>query len=214
MPFNITRECAPKKMKSMNEESNSTDSDVDFYGFNIEPFKETLDVRNFDCGNTDLNEFLTTEEVALYENEGFGTTYLVYYKGSLLAYFTISFDALRVEYLKTVKSFSRLAEMKLESIPSVKIGRLAVDKKWQRRQIGTHLIKYMSGLAITMKGKAGVRLLVLQAKRESIGFYDKCGFVLTDKVGRERGRRNRTMFLDLYKVFPLASPSASIDFSH
>jgi hypothetical protein len=35
----------------------------------IEPFRENLDVRNFDSGDKDLNDFLTTHEVWSYESE-------------------------------------------------------------------------------------------------------------------------------------------------
>jgi len=166
----------------------------------IERFLETRNVQSFDCGNKDLNDFLCTEEVKRYEDEGLGRTYLAYYRGSLVAYFTVSFDSLRVEYLKTVKSFSKLAEMKLEALPAVKIGRLATDRQFQNMGIGRLLIKYIAGMALEMGGKMGVRVLVLQAKPESIPFYEKCGFQLTREVKRERGRRNRTMFLDLYHV--------------
>src|SRR5439155_12030064 len=101
----------------------------------IERFVETRSVESFDCGNADLNEFLCTEEVSQYEKEGLGKTYLVYYHGDLVAYFTISFDGLRIEYLKTVKSFSRFAEMRLETIPAIKIASLAVDSKLQPRGV-------------------------------------------------------------------------------
>lgn len=170
----------------------------------IERFLETRKVQSFDCGNKDLNDFLNTEEVAKYEKEGLGRTYLVYYDGELVAYFTVSFDSLRVEYLQTVKSFSELAEMRLEALPAVKIGRLAVDTNHQSLGIGRMLVRYIAGMALEMGGKMGVRLLVLQAKPESIPFYEKCGFKLTYETKRERGRLNRTMFLDLFGIQGIA----------
>lgn len=170
----------------------------------VEPFWETQRVRNFDCGNEDLNDFLNTEEVERYEQEGLGRTYLVFYEGKPVAYFTVSFDGLRVEYLRTWKSFSRLAEMKLETIPALKIGRLAVDSRYQSRGIGRALVNYIAGMALETKGKMGVRLMILQAKPESIEFYGKCGFQLTVETRRERGRRNRTMFFDLHALEDVA----------
>lgn len=166
----------------------------------IEPFLETRKVQTFDCGEKDLNDFLNTEEVTRYETEGLGRTYLVYYQGNLVAYFTVSFDSLRTEYLETVKSFSKLGEMHLEALPAVKIGRLAVDRNYHNMGIGRLLTKYIAGMALELGGRMGVRLLILQAKPGSISFYEKFGFQLTRRVGRERGRRNRTMFLDLFSV--------------
>lgn len=106
----------------------------------IEPFRETQRVRGFSCGNRDLDEFLNTEQVERYEQEGLGRTYLVFYEGGPVAYFTVSFGSLRIEYLKTWKSFSRMSEMQLEAIPALTIGRLAVDRRYQTRGIGRALL--------------------------------------------------------------------------
>ena len=166
----------------------------------IERFVETRNVESFDCGDKDLNDFLCTEEVVRYEQENLGRTYLAYGQGDLVAYFAVSSDGLRVEYLKTVKSFSKLARMKLETLPALKIGRLAVDVRYQNRGVGRLLIKHIAGMAMEIGRGTGIRLLILQAKPQSVSFYEKCGFQLTYEVKRERGRRNRTMFLDLYKI--------------
>lgn len=171
----------------------------------VEPFKETAQVRDFDCGNDALNDFLCTEEVSSYEKEGLGRTHLVYHQGSLVAYFTVSFGDIRIEYLKTFKSFSKFAEMKIESVPALKIGRLAVHKRFQNHGIGRFLVRYIAGMALEMGGQSGVRLLMLQAKPESILFYKQCGFQLTSEVRRERMRVNRTMFVDLYYIGGITS---------
>ncbi len=166
----------------------------------VERFVETRNVESFDCGDKDLNDFLCTEEVARYDRENLGRTYLAYYEGDLAGYFTVSNDGLRVEYLKQVKSFSKLARMKLETIPALKIGRLAVDRRYQSRGVGRLLLRYIAGMAIEIGRGTGIRLLILQAKPQSVSFYLKAGFQLTYEVKRERGRRNRTMFLDLFRI--------------
>ncbi len=171
---------------------------VPFSSLKVEPFRPTRDVESFDCGDRDLNEFLTKDQVSRYETEGLGSTYLVYLQdeGRLVAYFTVCTDTLRVEYLKTVKSFKPLSGIKLESIPSVKIGRLAVDRWYWGRDIGTHLLHYIAGMV--METGIAARLLTLQATPRSVGFYQRMGFELTTETRRERGRDNRTMFFDLW----------------
>jgi hypothetical protein len=84
----------------------------------IEPFRENLDVRNFDSGDKDLNDFLTTHEVRSYESGGLGKTHLVYWRpeGQLAGCFTISNESLRLEYLRSVKSFSIPGEIRVEMI--------------------------------------------------------------------------------------------------
>ena len=170
---------------------------IPFGALRIEAFVETRQVKEFDCGNDDLNSFLCSEEVSKYESQGLGHTYLVYYQndGCLVAYFTISADALRVEYLKSVKSFKPLSEIKAETIPSVKIGRLAVQKEYQHSRIGSYILNYIGHVALSTPFAA--RLLIVQAKPQSVAFYEKLGFELTNETGRERNRHNRTMFFDL-----------------
>jgi len=169
----------------------------------IEPFKETANVRSFDCGNAALNDFLTTDEVSKYEHEHLGRTYLVYHEGFLVAYFTISTDAIRLEYLRNVKSYSRFSEMRLEAVPGVKIGRLAIARDWQNRGIGRMLVVYIAGMA--MRGDFACRLLIVQSKPESTGFYLKCGFHSVVQTARERRRIKHTMYLDLEDIREEAS---------
>jgi len=166
----------------------------------FEPFLETNRVRDFDCGEKDLNDFLNTEEVSKYEQESLGSTHLVFYQGNVVAYFTVSLDGLRVEYLKTYKSFTRFSELKLESLPAVKIGRLAVAKEWQNKGLGRLLVKNIIGLALNLGKLRTARLIIVQAKPKAIGFYRKCGFQMTFETKREKKRKNRTMFLDLHSV--------------
>ena len=165
----------------------------------IEPFAGTRHVQDFDCGESDLNEFLTTDEVIEYAKENLGRTHLVYHQGNILAYFTVCADGLRVEYLKTYKSFSRISELELEALPAIKIGRLAVDKRYQNRGLGRLLVKYIVGLALENRF-AAARLLIVQAKPNAVAFYEKCGFQMTVATRRERGRVNRMMFLDLMRI--------------
>ena len=189
----------PEDIPDFEHEARLTLEDLD-----IQPFWETEQVHAFDCGNEDLNDFLSTEEVRRYEQEMVGKTYLVFHKGRLVGFFTVSQGGLRIEYLRKWKSFSRMSEMKLEAIPALVIGRLAVDGGHQGRGIGRALIKYIAGMAIETQGKMGVRLLILQAKPESIEFYMKCGFQLTVPTARERKRKNRTMFFDLSSIDEIA----------
>lgn len=162
----------------------------------IERFCENNDARIFDCGNKDLNDFLTTTEVAKFEEEKFGYTYLVYWQteGTLVGYFTISNESLRVEYFRAVKSFSIPSEIKITSIPGINVGRLAVAKAFQKRGVGTTLMKYIAGLALS--SSAASRVIFLEAYPESVGFYGSLDFKVIEHQ-KLRHRRNKLMYFDL-----------------
>lgn len=163
-----------------------------------EPFRERGQVNRFDSGEPDLDKFLNTEEVEEYEREKLGSTTLVFDQGELIAYYTIGTDSLRLEYVDAKKLAGRhfkRGQERVESIPSLKIGRLAVQRTRQGRGIGRILIRRIA--AIAYDSRPAVRLLTTNAKPGSVPFYQKCGFELTQPVRRERGRRERTMYLDL-----------------
>jgi len=154
-------------------------------------------VVGFRCGDDALDKFLTTHEVVAFEEAGLGRTYLTFYDGILVAYHTLSNDSLRIEYLRTVKAFDRAVDEEMGVFPGIKIGRLAVARAWQNRGVGRHLISLIVSEALQQGQRSGVRLLILEAMPEAVAFYEKCGFRLTKQTRRERGKRNRTMFLDL-----------------
>jgi hypothetical protein len=116
----------------------------------VERFRENANVHAFDCGNRDLNEFLSTKEVENFEREKLGFTHLVYWQreGKLVGYFTISSESLRIEYFRSVKSFSIPGEVRVTAVPGIKIGRLAVDHAFKRRSVGAHMLRYIAGLAL------------------------------------------------------------------
>jgi len=171
----------------------------------FEPFRtDTRKVDTFDCGNKSLNDFLCSEEVYEYERSRLGKTTLVFHDGALVAYYTLSNSSLRMEYLKKVKSFSKASEWHLREIPSLTIGRLAVDKRWKNRGIGETIVQKIVAEALDHFCHAGLRLVIVQAKKEAFGFYEKLGFQFVEETGNElkllRMHGTRTMFLDLHKV--------------
>lgn len=168
----------------------------------VAPFKvESKDVQNFDCGSAPLNDFLRTEEVRNYERLRYGRTYLVYYEFDLVAYFTISSGEIRASYLAgtRIDNIRGEREFVVEKIPGVKIGRLAVDKKYQNRGVGRAVVAIIAGIARQMSESIGMRLLIVQAKPESMSFYRKMGFNQLVSA-REKRRIHRTFFLDLYSI--------------
>lgn len=166
----------------------------------IERFRETAQVRGFDCGNKDLNDFLNTEEVANYEREKLGKTHLVYWQreGALVGYFTIASESLRTEYFHSVKSFTIPSEIRLSAVPGILIGRLATDLRFKRRGVGASMLRYIAGLAL--ESPAAARCLFLEAYPDSIEFYKRFDFVPVDHQ-KLRHRRNRVMVYDL-KLHP------------
>lgn len=174
-------------------------TEIDFRSLVIEPYKS--DIRKtfeFDCGEPSLNDFLCSDEVNNYQEQLLGRTFLVFYKGNIVAYYTISAGSLRKETVAGSKSVGNI--LNIEEIPSVIIGRLAVDRRYQRLGIGEYLVQKIIMESLSRKDLAA-RLVLVQAKNEAFDFYTECGFEFVKETRRERNRfktqGTRTMFFDL-----------------
>jgi ribosomal protein S18 acetylase RimI-like enzyme len=84
--------------------------------------------------------------------------------------------------------------------PAVKIARLAVHSKMRSRNLGLSLVELAIGTAQDIVCPAvGCRFIVVDSKKDSVGFYEKCGFTLLDTAAN-KARAEPVMFIDLSKL--------------
>lgn len=113
------------------------------------------------------------------------------------SYISISLSEIRREYanLEDCPEASRF------NYPAMKIGRLATDRRYEGRGLGSALIDLVYGIAQTqIMPHAGCRFLILDANRAKIDYYKKRGFVLVqnpENIAPEN--QNPVMFMDLHK---------------
>lgn len=88
-----------------------------------------------------------------------------------------------------------------DSMPAIKIARLAVDTRYRRRGIGEALLDL--ALAITLETIApatGCRFLITDSKAESVSFYLRSGFQVLNEDQFEDPTAHPIMFIDLYSA--------------
>jgi len=89
-------------------------------------------------------------------------------------------------------------------IPSLLIGRLAVQKEYQHLGLGSYLLKIIVGKALEMSKTVGIRLVVLTAYHENINWYGKRGFEMCVekhlKISKTEYRKRPFMYLDLKQL--------------
>lgn len=91
------------------------------------------------------------------------------------------------------------ATLKYSAFPAIKIARLAVDKTLQGKGVGRALLDWCVNHAqFTIMPHVGCRFLVVDAKRNSIPFYEKNGFTLLN-ADSNQADEHPSMFFDLYK---------------
>jgi GNAT superfamily N-acetyltransferase len=87
-----------------------------------------------------------------------------------------------------------------ESLPAVKIARLAVDKRYRNKGIGDNLVILAIAIATdNISPVIGCRFITTDAKSEAVKFYEKAGFTLLD-TAINRAESAPIMFLDILKT--------------
>lgn len=89
---------------------------------------------------------------------------------------------------------------KYADYPAVKLARLAVDASLQGQGVGSQLVDFAVALTEEfIMPHAGCRFLVVDSKPNSIGFYQRKGFV---RVGaaEDGAAAFTTMFVDLHRL--------------
>jgi GNAT superfamily N-acetyltransferase len=85
-----------------------------------------------------------------------------------------------------------------ETFPAIKIARLAIDKTLQGQGYGKFFLEWSITLVRDkISPHVGCRFLVVDAKQDSVTFYEKAGFSL---FNAEIPDEHPLMFLDLYHI--------------
>lgn len=131
-----------------------------------------------------------------YTEQMLATSYGVFQGTKLVGYVTLVCGQIEVDAGQPAPDLGD-AHFHYRHYPAVKIARLAVDHRYRGAGIGRRLVEFGLGIAREeVASVVGCRFVVLDAKRESVAFYEKNGFrlIATDE---NRGRPEPVMFLDL-----------------
>lgn len=133
----------------------------------IEKLNSSHEWSSFDCGDSDLNEFLL-EDCRHQMNKKVNVTYLCHYQSMLVAFFTLSSDSIPIN--KDDK-----ADLKINygEFPALKVGRLAVITECQFNGIGSELLLRVIGCVYRLSERVGTRFVSVDAYPDSVDFYKK-----------------------------------------
>jgi len=157
------------------------------------------EIESFESGNEDLNYFLLNDAKD-YLTSLLSITYTLQNDTDIVAYYCLSNDRLsqQAEDKSIWNKINRLISNKKrrKSYPAVKIGRLAVSKKFANMGIGTMIIKGIKELyENTSLQNAGCRFIIVDAYKNALSFYEKNGFrYLTEN---DINDATRIMYFDL-----------------
>ena len=173
--------------------------------FTILRLKTDYIVKNFDCGDADLNDFILNRAAAFQKYLiSVSYAYANSETGRVLAYCSLANDKVSVTDFKDKTEFNRFRRMqgfpnekRLKSYPAVKLCRLGVDDSAKGRQIGTIVLDYIKSMFI-VENKTGCRFLTVDAYLEAIPFYEKNGFRFLN--ADDDDPHTRLMYYDLMSI--------------
>lgn len=164
----------------------------------------TLDyeIKPFDCGDSDLNEFLISDSKK-YLNELLAVTYVIENDLDTIAFFSLLNDKITIDDSDSKSQWRKLIRDKLpygkrfSSYPAMKIGRLGVSEKYQGEGWGAMILDYVKELFIS-NNRTGCRYITIDAYREALSFYKKNEFTYLTKS--DLGADTRLMYFDLMRL--------------
>jgi GNAT superfamily N-acetyltransferase len=157
---------------------------MSFQNYSFIKLSSRTEIKQFDCGDQDLNEFLHNDAFA-YQKQALAVTYILEDQHHTIAFFSIFNDNLSIVEMKkesknkTKDAIRLLLPWKkryLDNLPAIKIGRLAVCLPFKKNGIGTIILDYIKGIAIEINQTSACKFLVVDAYAKSLGFYEKNGF--------------------------------------
>ncbi len=155
--------------------------------FRFDALGEGHDRNDFGCGDEALDRYFLTQATQDIRRRIANCFVLVEAASGLVAaYYTLSAASIPLIDIPP-REAKRLP--RYPTLPAVRIGRLAVDRRFQRRGLGELML--VNAVHRTMQDAAAAFALLVEAKNDhAVAFYEKYGF-------RAVADRPRTLFLPL-----------------
>jgi GNAT superfamily N-acetyltransferase len=172
---------------------------MDLSKFSFRQIDADTEIKSFDCGDADLNDFLYSDAKNYFKSM-MALTYLLEdtVAGTTVAYYSLLND--KIVFDPDEKSIWNKLNRKIanskrrKDYPAVKIGRLAVSRKYSGHHIGSTILLQIKHVFSTMR-RSACRFITVDAYVAAIPFYEKCGFTfLSDK---DKHAKTRAMYFDL-----------------
>ena len=167
----------------------------------IEKLTDNHNLTSFDCGDVDLNEFLTDDAIPFQEKR-IATTYIVIINDRVAAYFSLLNDKVsRTDVSKSAwrKLKKLFAHSKHRSnYPAIKIGRFAVCKDFASQGLGSLIIDAIKQSVNEKSQYSAFRFLTVDAYISAIPFYLKNGFI--EMLSEQENDTTRTMYFDMLNL--------------
>jgi GNAT superfamily N-acetyltransferase len=136
------------------------------------PLKSSDPVAGFDCGVEELNRYLQKHAFQAQAGDG-ARTYVSFLETGIAGFYTLAYGSVEFEQApgRVTKGLAR------HPVPVMLLARLAVDKRFSGKGLGTELLRDALLRTLAAADIAGLRAIIVDAKNnEAKRFYEKFGF--------------------------------------
>lgn len=163
--------------------------------FEVRRLEPSDDRSAFRSGNADLDRFFHRFAGQNQFKHHLGTTWVAVEEDRVLGFLTVNPGEIRASTLPA----RRLARAPRYPLPVLRIARLAVAEKATGRGVGGALMRAAFIAAARLATEFGCIGVLVDAKPEAVGFYERYGFEPVTVLAGELGDRPVpiTMFLEL-----------------
>lgn len=156
---------------------------------------------DFDCGTSDYNEFLV-HDAPLYIEQNICRVKLLIDKqtADIIGYLALSSDSFNLDPEEKEKEGLNIP---FNSVPALKIGKIAVSSSYKEKPYGSFLLGLTLGYAEQLNELGvGCRFIVVDADIEhnpkTPEFYELNGFIYNEKMNCNR-TKSKSMRLDIFQ---------------
>ena len=163
---------------------------------------ESHNFKPFDCGDSDLNDFLLNDSIN-HLSELMAVTYIMENGDDTLAYWSLLNDKIVSEKFPGRSAKERVLKLLghkkrgYDDFPAMKIGRLGVNVKNKGNRLGSEILDYIKILFVT-NNRTGCRFITVDAYRTSMKFYINNGFKELDP--NDKSGDTTLMYYDLSQI--------------
>lgn len=164
--------------------------------YTIEKLNKNHNLNDFYCKYDSLNRFLKHNAYEEQKNN-FNVTYLAIYDDIIVGYFSLLTDYIQLKKVNFPK------EKSFENAPAIKIGRLAIDKKYERKGLGTSLLDVINNQIKDISNNVGIKYITVDAYVSARIFYENNEFEYILNIDKEKikkaEKRDPTSSIVMYK---------------
>lgn len=136
---------------------------------------------NFESGSEPLDNYLK-HRASQDANRGIAFTYVMADEaGDVGAYYTLTASSIDIHDLPP-RLAAKLPQHGV--LGATLIGRLAVDRRFQRQRVGSRLVAHGIKLALVENPAASIAVLVDALSDDAVAFYEALDFILLPEPGR------------------------------